>query len=56
MLQEVKEKLAEGITAAAKENQQPDPVAASASVGIVVEKAETVSAASTTVVVAADRE
>lgn len=56
---EMKEKLAEGITAAAKKDQQPDPVAtsASATVGIVVEKTEAASAASTTIVViAADRE
>lgn len=50
-------KLAERISTATKKDQQPDPVAASASVGIIVEKTKAVSAASTAVIVAAaDRE
>ncbi len=51
-------KLAERISTAAEKDQQPDPVTASApaSVGIVVEKTEAASAASTAVISAADRE
>ncbi len=49
-------KLAERISTAAEKDQQPDPVTASAPVGIVVEKTEAASAASTAVISAADRE
>ncbi len=49
-------KLAERISTAAEKDQQPDPVTASASVGIVVEKTEAASAASTAIISAADRE
>ena len=49
-------KLAERISTAAEKDQQPDPVTASASVGVVVEKTKSASATSAAIISAADRE